>query len=96
MVASTSGFLFLTPLADAVIGPEVDEHVDEGVHVGDGLGVAQLGPLDAQCQRLRVDALGGGALAVSIRARQCTTTSRQKCTRKSGALWREKITLDAG
>ena len=35
-------------LADALEGTEVDEHVDQGVEVGDGPTVAQFGALNAQ------------------------------------------------
>jgi len=33
---------------------------------------------------------------VSIRARQCTTHSRQRCTSKTGPLWLERITFSRG
>jgi len=35
-------------------------------------------------------------LGVSIRARQCTTHSRQRCTSKTGPLWLERITFSRG
>lgn len=51
-------------LCRALPGPQVDQDVDEGVLVGDGLAVAQPGTLDAQFLGLAVDALGGGPLLV--------------------------------
>jgi len=53
-------------LADALQGAEVDQHVDEGVAVGDSRAVTQFGAFDAQFHRLAVDALGGGALLVDL------------------------------
>ena len=50
--------------ADALQGTQVDQDVDEGVLVGDGLTVAQLGTFDVQFEGLAVDALCGGALLV--------------------------------
>ena len=50
--------------ADALQGTQVDQDVDEGVLVGDGLTVAQLGAFDVQFEGLAVDALCGGALFV--------------------------------
>ena len=50
--------------ADALAGAQVDQDVGEGILVGDGLGVAQLGALDAEFDGLAVDAFGGGALFV--------------------------------
>ena len=47
-------------------GPQVDQDVDQGVLVGDGLAVAQPGALDAEFLGLGVDALGGGALLVDF------------------------------
>ena len=45
-------------------GAQVDQHVDEGILVGDGLAVAQPGPLDTEFLGLGVDALGGRTLVV--------------------------------
>ena len=47
-------------------GTEVDEDVDEGVEVSDGLAITQLGALNAQFDGLAVDPLGGGALFVEL------------------------------
>ena len=43
---------------------EIDEQINQGVLVGDGLAVAKNGTLDAESFGLRVDALDGGALVV--------------------------------
>ena len=53
-------------LADALQGAEVDQDIGEGVEMGDGLTIADLGPLDTEFDRLTVDALGGGALAIEV------------------------------
>jgi hypothetical protein len=50
----------------AVQSTEGDQHVDARVLIGDGVAVAQLGPLDTQLDSLGVDALGGGALLVDL------------------------------
>ena len=44
--------------------PEIDEDIDEGVLVGNGLFVAQFGAFDAQSQGLGVNPLVGRALVV--------------------------------
>jgi len=51
-------------VAQAAKETEIEEQVDQGVAVGDGLTIAQLGPLDAQLDRLGVDAFAGRALAI--------------------------------
>ena len=53
-------------LADALEGAEIDEDVNEGVEVGDGLAITQPGALNAQFDGLTVDPLGGGALFVEL------------------------------
>lgn len=46
--------------------PQVNEHINQGIVVGDSLAVAQLGLLKAQGDGLAVDALGGAALVVEL------------------------------
>ncbi len=50
----------------AVQGAQVDQDIDEGILVGNGLAVAQPGALDAKLLGLGVDALGGGTLVVDF------------------------------
>lgn len=67
--SARTGLLLLPPglfPADTLQGAEVDRRVDEGVAVGDGRAVTEFGPLDAQFDRLAVDALGGRALLVDL------------------------------
>ena len=42
-------------------GTQVDQHVDQGIEVSDGLPVANSGAFDAQRLSLGVDAFGSGA-----------------------------------
>ena len=53
-------------IVDALERMQVDDNIDQGVDVGDGRTVAQMGTLDAQRKRLAVDALGGSALVVDL------------------------------
>jgi hypothetical protein len=50
----------------AAQGVQVDQDVDEGVEVGDGLAIAQPGALDAEFLGLGIDALGSRALVVDF------------------------------
>jgi len=52
--------------AHAVQGAQVDQDIDQGGLVGDGLAIAQSGPFNAQFDGLSVDPLGGGALLVDL------------------------------
>src|SRR3990172_5061811 len=52
------------PALQALQEAQVDQHVDQRIVVGDGLTVAEMGSLDAQRHRLRVDALDSAALTV--------------------------------
>ena len=45
---------------------QIDEGVDQGVEVSDGLPVAEMRALNAQGDGLTVDAFAGGALAVGL------------------------------
>jgi len=45
---------------------QVDQHIDQGILIGNGPLVAQAGPLDAQRHRLAVDPFAGGALLVQL------------------------------
>ena len=45
---------------------QVDEHVGQGVVIGDGSAIAQFGALDAEVDSLAINALGGGALFVDL------------------------------
>ena len=47
-------------------GAQVDQDVDQGVLVEDGLSIADLGPLDAEFLGPGVDAFGGHTLLVDI------------------------------
>jgi len=52
--------------ANAPEEAQVDERVDQGVAVGDGLTIAQMRALDAKGYGLAVDAFGGRALAIGV------------------------------
>jgi hypothetical protein len=49
-------------VADALEAAQVDQEVDQGVQVGDGLAIAQPGSLDAEGDGLGVDTFGCRAL----------------------------------
>jgi len=49
---------------EAMQEAEVDQEIDEGVVVGDGGAVAQMGSFDPQGNGLRINALDGSALVV--------------------------------
>ena len=53
-------------MADALETAQVDEEVDEGVEVGDGVTVANMGTFDAEGDGLAIDAFDRGALSVDI------------------------------
>ena len=44
---------------------QIDQNVDERILIGDGFAVAQMRTLNAQVDRLCVDAFQGGALVIS-------------------------------
>ena len=50
--------------AQALQEAQVDEGVDQGILVGDGGAIAEMRPFDAEGERLGVDALVGGPLAI--------------------------------
>ena len=50
--------------SDTAQGPQIDENINEGIVVGDGLFVTKLGAFDTQSERLGVDAFVGGALFI--------------------------------
>ena len=45
---------------------EIDQGVGEGVEIGDGIAVAEVGTFNAESDRLAIDAFGGRALFVNI------------------------------
>ena len=45
---------------------EIDQDVGEGVEIGDGIAVAEVGTFNAESDRLAIDAFGGRALFVNI------------------------------
>ena len=57
---------FRFTLADALECSQVDQDVNQRVHVGNRLSVAEFGTLDAEFNGLTVDAFRGGALLVDI------------------------------
>jgi hypothetical protein len=52
--------------ANPMQGAQVDNHVDQGVLVGDGVGVAQVRRLDAEGKGLAVDSFSCAALVVEL------------------------------
>ncbi len=52
--------------ANAVQGPQVDEDVEQGIEIGNGLTVAQLGAFNAKGSGLGVDTFSGSALAIDM------------------------------
>ncbi len=65
MLIGSAGTRGLT-LADALEGMQVYQHVDQGIVIGDGCAVAQLGTLDTQNHGLTIESLTGGALLVDV------------------------------
>ena len=53
-------------LTDALQEAQIDEEVGQGVEIGNGVAVAEVGAFDAEGDGLAVDALDGGALLVDI------------------------------
>jgi hypothetical protein len=53
-------------LADPLEGVQINQDVGQGVLVGDGIAIAQLGALDPEFHRLAVDAFGGSALLINF------------------------------
>ena len=53
-------------LADPLEGVQINQDVGQGVLVGDGSAVAQLGTLDAKIDGLAVDPLSGSTLAKNL------------------------------
>ena len=51
---------------DALECPEIDDEIDEGIVVGNGLSVSDFGSFDPKCDRLGVDAFGGGSLLIDL------------------------------
>ena len=58
--------LNLASLADPLEGVQINQDVGQGVLVGNGIAVAQLGVLDPEFHRLAVDAFGCSALLVDL------------------------------
>ena len=54
------------PSAKTLPGSQIKQDIDEGIEVGNGLLVAELGPLNTQLDSQGVDAFGGGALVVEL------------------------------
>ena len=51
---------------NAVEGAEVDEDVDQGVAIGNGLEIAEFGAFNTEGLGLSIDAFVGGALVVEF------------------------------
>ena len=52
--------------ANTVIGAKVNEHIDKGVPVGDGVPVAKLGAFNTQVDCLREDTFDGRPLFIEL------------------------------
>ena len=57
---------FWLAVTDALEKAQVDQHVDQGIEIGNRRTVADMGTLNAKRFGLAVDALNGGALLVDI------------------------------
>ena len=78
----------LQAVEDALKGAQVEQDVDQGVEIGYGGAVAQLGMLDTETERLAEEAFGGGVLgidrwlgfgvAIELQAETCAETGGQR------------------